>query len=30
MSIPSCKKAALDAGLTKDEISKLLEISKLT
>ena len=28
MIIPSCKTAALNAGLTKDEINKLLEIAK--
>ena len=28
MLIPSCKTAALNAGLGKDEINKLLEIAK--
>ena len=28
MIIPSCKTAALNAGLTKDEINKLLDIAK--
>ena len=28
MVIPSCKTAALNAGLGKDEINKLLEIAK--
>ncbi len=28
MNIPSCKIAALNAGLNKDEINKLLDIAK--